>query len=107
MLRAAVTLDKASGYLHKRPLWRLGLLVYVLFVHLLWLLFLEHGEAELIVIDFFRQLVIQSSPNSEQSANSELKPLVAPRRECDWRKYRRCGEGSRVVNITGEYNLCN
>jgi cobalamin biosynthesis Mg chelatase CobN len=39
VLRAAGTLDKASGYLHKRPLWRLGLLVYVLFVHLLWLLF--------------------------------------------------------------------
>jgi hypothetical protein len=29
----------ASGYLHKRPLWRLGLLMYVMLVHVLWLLF--------------------------------------------------------------------
>ena len=39
VLRVAGQLDKASGYLHKRPLWRLGLIVYVLFVHILWLLF--------------------------------------------------------------------
>jgi len=25
--------------LHKRPLWRLGLLMYVMLVHVLWLLF--------------------------------------------------------------------
>ena len=39
VLRVAGQLDRASGYLHKRPLWRLGLLVYVLLVHVMWLLF--------------------------------------------------------------------
>jgi hypothetical protein len=39
VLRVAGQLDKASGYLHKRPLWRVGLLLYVLFVHVAWLAF--------------------------------------------------------------------
>ena len=39
VLRVAGQLDRASGYLHKRPLWRLGLLMYVMLVHVLWLLF--------------------------------------------------------------------
>jgi Tfp pilus assembly protein FimV len=39
VLRVAGQLDLASGYLHKRPLWRLGLLMYVMLVHVLWLLF--------------------------------------------------------------------
>ena len=39
VLRVAGQLDLASWYLHKRPLWRLGLLMYVMLVHVLWLLF--------------------------------------------------------------------
>ena len=39
VLRVAGQLDRASGYLHKRPMWRLGLMMYVLLVHVMWLLF--------------------------------------------------------------------
>ena len=39
VLRVAGFLDRASVHLQRRPMVRLGLLLYVVFVHLLWLLF--------------------------------------------------------------------